>query len=149
MRQREGAPLLLWLEIRGLEQLGAAVEIGRDELRERLRGLLRRLDAERGKTSLGGQLLDRFIDPTVDRAGEVGRQARRSHMPHQAPKLSAGRPTSAIVGISGASELRFVLVTAIARTLPARTIGSSARIASIIIGTWPPATSFTAGAVPR
>jgi hypothetical protein len=70
-------------------------------------------------------------------------------MPHQAPKLSSGKPTSAIVGISGASELRFVLVTAIARTLPARTIGSRARIASIIIGTCPPTTSFAAGAVPR
>lgn len=40
-----------------------------------------------------------------------------------------------MVGISGASELRFLAVTAIARTLPARTIGSSARTASIIIGT--------------
>ena len=36
-----------------------------------------------------------------------------------------------------------------ARTLPARTRGNSARIASIIIGTCPPATSFIAGAVPR
>ncbi len=71
------------------------------------------------------------------------------HIAHQAPKLSAGRPTSAIVGISGASVLRLVLVTAIARTLPARTIGRSDRIASIIIGTWPPTTSLAAGAVPR
>ena len=58
-------------------------------------------------------------------------------------------PTSAIVGISGASALRLVLVTATARTLPARTIGNSAMIASIISGTWPPATSLAAGAVPR
>ena len=65
------------------------------------------------------------------------------HMPHQAPKSSCGRPTSAMVGISGASVLRLVPVTAIARTLPARTIGSSARIASIISGMCPPTTSFS------
>ena len=54
-----------------------------------------------------------------------------------------------MVGISGASAARFLLVTATARTLPAFTSGNSERIASIIIGTWPPATSFAAGAVPR
>jgi hypothetical protein len=36
-------------------------------------------------------------------------------MPHQAPKSSCGSPTSAMVGISGASELRAVPVTANAR----------------------------------
>ena len=40
-------------------------------------------------------------------------------------------------------------MTATARTLPARTAGSSARIASIIIGMCPPITSFSDGAVPR
>ena len=54
-----------------------------------------------------------------------------------------------MVGMSGASALRLLPVTATARTLPPRTIGSSERIASIIIGTWPPATSLAAGAVPR
>ncbi len=54
-----------------------------------------------------------------------------------------------MVGISGASEDRLLPVTATARTLPARTAGSSDRIASIIIGMWPPTTSFGDGAVPR
>ena len=54
-----------------------------------------------------------------------------------------------MVGISGASLLRLAPVTATARTLPARTAGNSARIASIISGMCPPTTSFRDGAVPR
>src|ERR1700730_10576329 len=71
------------MKLRGAEQAGAAVAIGQDEARESLGRLRGRLDAERGEASLAAQLLDRVVDPAVDRLGEIGRQVRRS--PHAPP----------------------------------------------------------------
>ena len=75
--------LSLGLKIRGFEQLGAAVEIGREELPKRLRGFLRGLDAERVETAFRAQRLHRLVDPAVDRPGEIGRHVRRT--PHRPP----------------------------------------------------------------
>jgi len=58
-------------------------------------------------------------------------------------------PLSAAVGMSGASALRLGVVIASALTWPPRACGSSTSSGSIISCTWPPATSVSAGAVPR
>src|SRR5438093_9363283 len=66
------------LEVRGLEQLGAAGKVIRDELRETLRGLRSWLDAERRKAAFPAKLFDSIIHPTIDRLDEIIRHAWRS-----------------------------------------------------------------------
>ena len=57
-------------------------------------------------------------------------------------------PASAIVGVSGDSAVRFAVVTASSRSLPALTSGRPAVSWSNMNVTWPPATSWNACGVP-
>src|ERR1700730_10089711 len=80
------------LEVRGLEQLGAAGKVVRDELRESLRGLRGGLDAERRKAAFRAKLFRRIIHPAIDRLDEILWHAGRS--PHRPPRteIQCGKP---------------------------------------------------------
>ena len=57
-------------------------------------------------------------------------------------------PDSSKVGTSGSSEKRFLLVTAMARSVPALRLPSAGGSTPKAIGTWPPMRSVITGAVP-
>ena len=59
-----------------------------------------------------------------------------------------GSGASATVGISGAPGLRLTVVTASARSLPARTCDIAAGMLTMRSGTWPPSVSARAGPPP-
>src|SRR3984893_2598242 len=88
----DATPPSFRLEVRGLEQLGAAGKVVRDELRESLRRLRGGLDAERRKTAFRAKLFHRGIDPSIDRLDEIVRHAGRS--PHRPPRteIQCGKP---------------------------------------------------------
>ena len=65
-------------------------------LREELRALGGRLDAERGESAFAAEVLHRVVDPAVDRLRQLGRQAGRSpHAPtRRRNRAPAGRARS-------------------------------------------------------
>ena len=80
------------LEVRSLEQLGAAGKVVRDELRESLRGLRSGLDAECRKAAFPAKLFHRGIHPTIDRLDEIVRHAWRSPHPPPRTEIQCGQP---------------------------------------------------------
>ena len=69
--------------------------------------------------------------------------------PAQTTTSAVGQPASAMVGTSGSSGERALVVTASGRNLPDATIGAAEAVLVNIAWTWPACRSASAGAAPR
>ena len=94
----------------------------------------------------------RALQRGVDGAVELADHLRWGAGQHQPPSTrwseKSGKPLSIMVGASGSSGLRWVLVTASARSWPALISGSRTEMPSKVNGMWPPTTSWIEGPPP-